>query len=359
MTTPTQEPADSDLAALAGRLAAALAGEPRRRVHLPRLWQLHAQVDPGAVGGPVRRQRLAAALGLLATQCALRPAATSDGRSPPLPRFVDLPRSDPPAPPPGPTIAWHHRLSWVATAGRSLSPAQLEVCGRVNRFLQAGGEDRPVVPVRERSLELFDDEKRLDAVLDGALFRIPGRLTLELLRCQPTVAPLAYERVGPGPGALVAENTAAFHSLVRIILEQGGVGPVGLVVFGEGRHFDASAPYLGQLAPPPAPVWYFGDLDAKGLATPQLANQRLAAAGLPPVRPAAVLYRLLLTHGNPGLVDHPPAAAGLADLVAWLPVGLRGPAVEVLTAHRLAQEAVGYERLRDVAGWLDPALLDG
>ena len=32
-------------------------------------------------------------------------------------------------------------------------------------------------------------------------------------------------------------------------------------------------------------------------------NRRLAAAGLAPVRPAAVLYRLLLTHGTPAQVE--------------------------------------------------------
>jgi hypothetical protein len=350
-------PGDGDLAGLADRLAAALANEPRRRIPLERLWQVHATTDPGAVGGPVRRQRLAGALSLLAAQGVLQPAATNDRRSPPLPRFVDLTRPARPARPPAPTLAWHHRLSWVASA--DLSPAQLEVCKRVNRFLQGGGEDRPVIPVRERSYQLFDgDEKRLDALLASALFRAPGRLTLQLLRCQPSVAPLAYQRVGPGPGALVAENTATFQSLVRVIGEHHGAGPVGLVVFGEGRHFDASAPYLGQLDRPPTPVWYFGDLDAKGLATPQLANQRLAAAGLASVRPAAALYRLLLARARPAAVPHPPAATAVAELVAWLPADLRELAAKILSGHRLAQEAVGYEQLRDVAAWLDATLLN-
>jgi hypothetical protein len=355
MTTPAPDRLDGDLAALAARMADALGAEPRRRIRLERLWQVHATADPGAVGGAVRRERLAAALALLATQGTLRPAATNDRGSPPLPRFVDLTPPARPGPPPPPSIAWHRDLSWVLTVG--LSPAQLRVCERINQFLQAGGADRPVVPVCERSLELFGDEKRLDALLGGALFRGDGRLTLELLRCRQTVAPLAYERVGAGPGALVAENTATFHSLVRVIRDHQGHGPVGLVVFGEGRHFDASAPYLGQLAPPPAPVWYFGDLDAKGLATPQLANHRLAAAGLAPVRPAVELYRLLLANGTPAKVDRPLAAAALAGLVAWLPAELRDPVAKVLAGHRMAQEAVGYERLRNVDGWLDANLL--
>ncbi|HEY3036351.1 MAG TPA: hypothetical protein VGJ54_17050, partial [Streptosporangiaceae bacterium] len=85
-------------------------------------------------------------------------------------------------------------------------------------------------------------------------------------------------------------------------------------------------------------------------------NRRLAAAGLAPVRPAAVLYRLLLTHGTPAQVERPPTAVELAGLVAWLPADLREQAASVLARERLAQEAVGYERLRDAAR-LDAALL--
>jgi hypothetical protein len=92
MTTPAPDRSDGDLATLADRLATAFAAEPRRRVQLERLWQVHAHADPGAVGGSVRRERLAAALGLLAAQGALRPAATSDRGTPPLPRFIDLTR---------------------------------------------------------------------------------------------------------------------------------------------------------------------------------------------------------------------------------------------------------------------------
>jgi hypothetical protein len=89
---------------------------------MERLWQLHAAADPGAVGGAVRRERLAAALTLLAAHGTLRPAAQERPGTPPLPRFIDL------TPPtrldllPTPTIVPHHWLAWVISAG--LSPAQ-------------------------------------------------------------------------------------------------------------------------------------------------------------------------------------------------------------------------------------------
>jgi hypothetical protein len=54
-------------------------------------------------------------------------------------------------------------------------------------------------------------------------------------------------------------------------------------------------------------------------------------------------YRLLLTNGTPAKVDHPPATAALAGLVASLPAELRDPAAKLLAGHRLAQEAIGYK----------------
>ncbi|SRR6266540_4111067 len=103
------------LVALAARLAEALASEPRLRIPLERLWQLHATVDPGATGGQVRRERLAAALQELASQGKLRPAASSDGRTPPLPRFVTLQRPDRPV--------GHRRPTSPGTTGSPSSSA--------------------------------------------------------------------------------------------------------------------------------------------------------------------------------------------------------------------------------------------
>ncbi|SRR6266540_5585500 len=176
------------LVALAARLAEALASEPRLRIPLERLWQLHATVDPGATGGQVRRERLAAALQELASQGKLRPAASSDGRTPPLPRFVTLQRPDRPRWPPPPNVAWHHRLAFLVRASAQASPSQLKAFERINQFLKEGGEQRPIVPVQERSIELFGDEKHLDRLLDSALFR-PAERLLELLRCYQATGP--------------------------------------------------------------------------------------------------------------------------------------------------------------------------
>jgi len=64
----------------------------------------------------------------------------------------------------------------------------LKAFERINQFLKEGGEQRPIVPVQERSIELFGDEKHLDRLLDSALFR-PAERLLELLRCYQATGP--------------------------------------------------------------------------------------------------------------------------------------------------------------------------
>ena len=65
---------------------------------------------------------------------------------------------------------------------------------RVNEWLYVS-RDELVVPARERSLEVFGDEKALDRLAGAALFG-PGRLTLALLRCRRVVPRLHCEPAG-------------------------------------------------------------------------------------------------------------------------------------------------------------------
>jgi len=111
--------------------------------------------------------------------------------------------------------------------------------------------------------------------------------------------------------------------------------------------------YVADLPAPPRRVLYFGDLDAAGLDVPVHADTVAAAAGLPPVQAAAALYELMLGHGRPAPVDHPPSHYRVGKLTAWLPVELRGGAAVILNqGQRLAQEWVGTELLTSHASML-------
>jgi hypothetical protein len=195
------------LSARTQRLAAMLAGWPRRRVGIADLWRLLDETDP-TTPTDVRRRRIMAALiaelhgaGLIEL-----PAARSYDHSetPGLPRFVTLPQPATEGRQLKPVV-WHPALSWVPEA--RITRWQAESLERVNHWLH-NSRDPLVVPARERSLELFGDEKAIDHLVGTSIFG-PGRLTMELLRCRRVSPPLHCEPCGSGDLLVVIENQLA------------------------------------------------------------------------------------------------------------------------------------------------------
>ena len=334
----------AELGVTAGNVASRLDAWPRRRVELGELMALLVAAEPALEHAPERRARLADILDELVDADVVElPSARSYDRSarPPLPRFVKLDR---PAAPPrrhsGATVAWRSELAWASEL--SFDEQTLADLRAVNAFLRDGGEQRLVVPLRERSLQLFGDEKRLETLLGGQLF-FDGRLTLAQLRCEPVHPPFVYQRIGAGPDALVIENHHTFVSFARALPADG---LVGTLIYGAGAHFKASVTFVADLPQPPRRVLYFGDLDLAGLDIPVHADTVASASGLPAVEAATALYQLMLDHGRPAPVDDAPSRYRVAKFAAWLPTDVRAAAAAILNdGHRLAQEWVGTELL--------------
>jgi hypothetical protein len=74
--------------------------------------------------------------------------------------------------------------------------------------------------LRERSHE-FNDEKRLDTLISGALFA-PERLDLDLLATYREPPPLAYRRLGDGDTIIVIENSDTYATLRRLLASSPG-----------------------------------------------------------------------------------------------------------------------------------------
>lgn len=333
-----------DVGLTAGAIARELAGWPRGRVELADLSSLLMRAEPWLEHAPERRERLADVISELANARLVElPSERSYDRSarPALPRFVRVERAAPTSRrSAGRDYAWRSELAWASEL--SFDEQTLADLRAVNAFLRDGGGDRPVVPMRERSLHLFDDEKRLDALLPTQVFA-PGRLTLEQLRCEDVHPPFVYQRIGPGSDALVIENHHTFVSFGRALPNDGSIG---VLIYGAGAHFKGSVTYLAELYERPRRVLYFGDLDPDGLDIPAYATTVAIAHDLPPVEPAVPLYRLLLAHGRPVAGGTARRRASVQRLLAWLPHELRAAAAALLTdGHRIAQEWVGSELL--------------
>jgi len=341
---------------LARRFAAALAEtEPQRaRIRIEAYTAAFLAAEPALITSPDRRARLSAAIDEL-IQAGLIKASRDVDRSelPPLPRFLLLLNrgTDPPVGREAASYPWRPELAWAARL--PLRRSEFDALQAIQVFLRDRGDDGTLIPMGERSLELFGDEKRLDTLRRNRRLFAPGRLSLELLRARLYAPPFAYRRVGLGPIALVLENVATYHSVLATI---PAGSPIGLVVFGAGGNFAASVCYLAELilegpASSIREIRYFGDLDRRGLEIPIAANAAALEAGLPVVRPAIGLWARLLRVGQ--RATHPLVDPLSADrLTSWLPLSLRASAREVLVSGaRLAQEAVGTSLLASNTTW--------
>lgn len=345
------------LSASAACLSAVLNSMSERRVEQPTIIAAFGQACPGTAGTTQGRPVLSALLDELADHHLIELPRGRDGwdhAQPPLPRWLRLPA--PPKPATGPARAtaptvWRRELSWAATD--TLTSTQIEVLRRINRWLRDTDGDhdrRTVVPMRERSLEIFGEEKRLDALVATTLFA-PGRLTLATLFAERIPPPLAYERLGDGGTILVIENSDTFETISSLLA--GNCGQVGYVAFGGGHAFEASVARIARLDGV-TDIAYYGDLDNDGLTIPQRANVSAAALGLPPIRPVDSLYRLLLQQDVRGPAPKRVEPLDAELRVSWLPTPLRRTVADILVAgSRLAQEATGTVVLRRDDSWRD------
>lgn len=263
--------------------------------------------------------------------------------APALPMWVQLTSPRPAAPPiDHRMIPWPAELALLIDEPR-IVPDVLHDLLAIHRFLAAGGRQREPVPVRERSIELFGDEKRLDILLRSRLFRRIGQVQL-LLRLREVPVPIVWE-AGPDERAtalLVLENLHTYDSFRRWNAREGAY--LG-VVYGGGKAFAGMLDDLARITLElrALEIHYFGDLDGEGLQIPAAAARNI---GDLPLVAAERWYELLLTRGA-GLVlrDVEPCIPQFA--LQWLPEHLRAPVGDLLAAgRRLPQELVGWEQLR-------------
>lgn len=259
--------------------------------------------------------------------------------------------------------------AWVAKAilpaevatirlGRRIYPDWLEaaaaVASRDDEFellnrLADWRRDRPdlmLVPIEERSLELFGDEKALGQRAATRLFT-SGALTLEALGCHRTPLPLPSRHIaGILPTRLlVCENSAAYYSLIKAAEAlPPGDRPDLHVAFGVGNQFSVGHAEIAFLDPIPVRALYCGDLDIAGIQIAARAAQ--AIAGDLPLRPAVAHYEWMLNHGLRQRDRSGRESVDLAQPLSWFPAALRPRVHEVVASGmRISQETVGLEAL--------------
>ncbi|MGI4794579.1 MAG: Wadjet anti-phage system protein JetD domain-containing protein [Janthinobacterium lividum] len=321
----------------------ALLSSPRKRVSLNELRRHYFSLYPDVQNTPERGALLLEALKKLEAGGVISlPAAGSweQAGSPALPLWVTLKRA------PCSRVAVNHAaVTWAPELGfwPELRPSQLSALQSINNFLLRRRGSISPVPIKERSLEIFGDEKRLDNMCIGdALFA--GRLPLSVIGCFRVPQPLPYRKVdAPGKPILVVENHNTYWSLAEW---NEDTLRYTAVIYGGGENFRLTGRALQQTMQETgaSSAEYFGDLDPKGLSIPVDFN-RCVEPGYPTVSAALPLYRWLLANGvqreKPGCAAY---AAGLA--AAWLDAELAAELEAVWSMDMwLPQEALGTEQL--------------
>jgi hypothetical protein len=218
---------------------------------------------------------------------------------------------------------------------------------KMQRFFAEGGRHLPIVPIKERSTQIFDSEKRLDALYSSTNLFHPGRLTLDQLRCVAIAEPLGWKRGSAAEAPLIViENVATWQSYCRW---DRACPQFSAIVYGAGNRFIDSVTFIRDIYAElrgAHRVLYFGDLDANGLNIPQRATRTALDAGLPPVEPHLDSYRWLLELNDSTTVDGELETMPERAICKWLE-DLAEPAWSIISAgRRIAQERIGWQFLQ-------------
>ncbi|MER7282040.1 hypothetical protein ABT369_47185 [Dactylosporangium sp. NPDC000244] len=329
--------------ALAIAMAQAISNATGQRVPLPTLLAAAAAIDRTGATAVGWRGRIAAGLDelVLAGVVTVPRTRWDTAAEPHLPAYVTKVSATGPAAARRSSTIWNAELGWAAglEASGQLGDADRRFLATVNAWLGRRGDT--VVPLRERSLDICGDEKALDAVVFGPLFRA-DRLSYEMLRCEPCWPPVHQEVLGDGPW-LVVENWTTFRTLAGTARRHGWNGRI---IWGSDNQVSTRLTSLAATEPPPARLMYFGDIDTHGLRTARMAAGKAATLGLGDLQPARDLYRLCFAGGKPRNTPY------LADdvLCRWVREWLSGPRGEdiaqlLAVGQRIVQETVGAELL--------------
>ena len=322
----------------------------KRRIGLPELRAAWLRAHPEARDQPEQRRLLLNALRALEREglINLPKQGWDTSGSPALPRTASLRHAAQNRYTRTPQ-SWLPALAFAAGERHPVRRADLQA---VNAYLLSVRGKEPVpAPTRERSLQIFGDEKRLDDLRKGDLALFEGRVTLADLHCYPVAPPLPHEsppKRAPGQPILVLENYHSWDSFRRWNRE---VALYAAIAYGGGNAFRQGAGNLDDLADTTLAegAMYLGDLDPAGARILIGVNRRRQSEGRASLRPHCGLYRWLLAHGHRRPLERAAEDGVVAGLDEVFSADLAKALAELWSAgQRIPQESFGIEQLSGV-----------
>jgi hypothetical protein len=239
-------------------------------------------------------------------------------------------------------IIWSPELSFFAdTKKRSDSPwIAVDTWLKKNRGKQLNKK-----PLRERSLDIFGDEKALDALVATTVFK-NGLITFDSLGCFYVPEPIPW---APGPigseskCGICVENATTYDTLCRFNKE---AGLWGFVAYGRGNNFVSMTDGVVQVLESYGHkcILYFGDADHEGIEIAARGVKGLAESGIS-IELDSRLYAILIESGTEASAK---SGGELSQKAAALVMnsGLL-PLIDIFRRNRrIAQEWAGIDALR-------------
>ena len=314
---------------------------PLKRVDLKTLRTAWLRSHPEQLETPDRDRLMLVSLEQGAAMGILRlPSQKSYERfgRPPMPSFITLVRQSKEQ-----DTFEYSKVSWAPEMGfwTSLSSQELATALKINDWIIGRRGAFLQVPLRERSLEIFGDEKFLDSRVRGhALFG--GKLPLSSIGARRVEHPLAYRPADVvGKPVLLVENHHTFWSLGEW---NESAKAYSAIVYGSGKTIAASGLALIEVMRERESPWaeYFGDIDPEGVEIPLLFNQKNSQQLVPCI---GLYERLLAVGRRKGGVCTTKFDTARTSL--WLPT-LSAQIIELWeSGNWLPQEGLGLEQLLD------------
>ena len=241
-------------------------------------------------------------------------------------------------------IDWVDELSFCKNTTRV---RELVLALQINNFLKKRGQTMLPVPIKERSLQIFGDEKMLDGmVIDGWLFN--GNLKLASIGAFELAKPITFQSSGVlGKPILAIEN---YHTYWSFCKWNARSKEYSAIVLGSGNNFQSDARPIDILMAEinADGIEYFGDLDAAGLSIPVAFNFRRNWEKQRAM-PAKRFYEWLLFHGIRRIAKSVPTAKQRTELLPWLDSFVLESGMTQLFATNqwIPQENLGTEALHE------------
>lgn len=324
----------------------------RMRIQLsPSLWEAFTRTFPGETTGGRSREILAKVIDLLGQKGFSLPSQRSKhlfdrNGTPHLPAWIQRPRQESVQ-----TLApsqhiWATELSFLANA---TNLKNMHLWLDLDAWLKKmRNRHLDPIPMRERSFEIFGDEKALDSLVKSRPF-VNGQISIETLGCFHVYEPLAMAS-GPsealGKPCLVVENAATYYTLAKWNKK---TGKYSCIAYGGGGRFEKMWEGLLPLQKEFAfdKVSYFGDLDAAGLNIPFRASRLLKSkTGIPLQLDTDLFLLAIQAAANTTLPQAPKKRKTEEGLWDWIPAPIRESLHKIIQdGYRIPQEILTKNNL--------------